>query len=517
VRPVVGRVALAIALVLALSVSATSEAALTEGARLAAIYDTVLRARFDRVDQELRAACPPAPREACGVMEVVSLWWQILLNPRSRLLDRRFNELAATAISASEAWTVREPQRAEAWFYLAGSYAPLAQWRVLRGERLAAAREGGKIKDALERALSLDSSLKDAYFGIGLYHYYADVAPAAAKFLRWLLLLPGGDRTKGLQEMLEAREHGELLTGEADYQLHLIYLWYERKTSEALGLLEGLDARYPSNPLFLQRIAEVQEDYLHDHPSSAAAWRELLQRAQKGRVNAAPLAEARAGLGLAFELDAMFETDRAVDQLTAVIRKSPPAPYGARAQAQLQLATAYDRLGSRDLAIKAYAAASSLAGDDDPMRVRERARAGLRQSPDPRVAEAYRLSLAGWRLLERGEVDDGESMLARAVQLAPADPVARYRHARALDARGEHDRARLELERVIATTAAPAIVLASAYVDYAAMIERAGDSSRALALYRDAMRIVGGDPRARDQAARAIKRLAPSIQNVNFF
>ncbi len=69
----------------------------------------------------------------------------------------------------------------------------------------------------------------------------------------------------------------------------------------------------------------------------------------------------------------------------------------------------------------------------------------------------------------------------------------------------------------MATPAAPAIVLASAYVDYAAMIERAGDRRRALALYRDAMRIVGGDPRARDQAARAIKRLAPSQATANFF
>ena len=32
-------------------------------------------------------------------------------------------ELAAAAITACDSWTKREPQRAEAWFYLAGSYA----------------------------------------------------------------------------------------------------------------------------------------------------------------------------------------------------------------------------------------------------------------------------------------------------------------------------------------------------------------------------------------------------------
>jgi hypothetical protein len=280
-------------------------AALTEGPRLAAVYNTILAARFGAAEVELKQSCPPAPEEACQVLGVVSVWWQILLNPESRSLDATLNRHAAAAIAASEAWTKREPRRAEAWFYLAGSYAPLVQWRVLRGERLTAAREGSRIKTALEHALSLDPTLSDAYFGIGLYHYYADVAPASAKILRWLLFLPGGDRVQGMREMLRAREHGVLLRGEADYQLHVLYLWYEQKPSAALELLNGLDARYPTNPLFLQRIAEVQSTYFHDHTASAAAWRRLLDRARSGGVSAPASAEAIARLGLARELAAI--------------------------------------------------------------------------------------------------------------------------------------------------------------------------------------------------------------------
>src|SRR5262249_40379018 len=172
---------------------APSIAALTEPSRLAAVYDTVLAAQFDRVDAQLKQACPPAPTEACSSMAVVALWWQILQTPDSKLLDDRFTRLAEAAVAANQAWTKSEPNRGEAWFYLAGAYAPLVQWRVVRGQRVAAARDGKRIKDALERALELDPSIDDAYFGIGLYHYYADVAPAAAKLLRWLLFLPGGD------------------------------------------------------------------------------------------------------------------------------------------------------------------------------------------------------------------------------------------------------------------------------------------------------------------------------------
>src|SRR5262249_6611781 len=197
--------------------------------------------------------------EAGAAVGGMSVWWQIQLAPESRVLDSRFNERASAAVAANEAWTRREPDRGEAWFYLAGSYAPLVQWRVLRGQRLAAAREGKKIKDALERALELDRSLDEAYFGIGVYHYYAGVASAAAKLLRWLLFLPGGDRVKGLQEMQQARQKGTLLKGEADFQLHQIYLWYEHQPQRALALLQELDARYPGNPIFLQRIAGVHD------------------------------------------------------------------------------------------------------------------------------------------------------------------------------------------------------------------------------------------------------------------
>jgi tetratricopeptide (TPR) repeat protein len=487
----------------------TAGPGLREARRLAAVYDTILSARFGQVDAQLASACPPAPIEACKDLAAVAVWWEIQLDPADRDLDARFNELTSAAIATSEAWTRREPKSAEAWFYFAGAYAPLVQWRVLRGERLAAAREGNRIREALQRTIQLDPTIQDAWFGIGLYHYYADVVPATVKFFRWLMLLPGGDRAKGLREMLQAREHGQLLAGEADYQLHLLYLWYEHRTADAMALLKSLDERYPSNPLFLERLAEVDDTYMHDAPASAAAWRELIDRIHRGQMNGERVARIRAGLGLARALDAMFETDRAVDELKTVVESNPPARW--KAQAQLQLALAYDRLGERDLALEAYSAAATLATEDGGAQIQERARAGIKQPPDAKTADAYRTSLEGWRELEGGSPEDAERLLARAVELAPADPVARDRYAR-------HDRAREALEWVLAARAVPAIVLASTYVDYAAALERSGDRARALTFYRDATQIIGADPRARDRATRAIKRLAaPASRGATIF
>ena len=196
----------------------TGRAALTGSAKLAAVYRSILSAQFDRADAEMKLACPPAPSEACRVLGVVSQWWRIQIDPTNRSRDRLLNERADASIKAAEAWTRREPGNAEAWFYLAGSYAPLVQWQALRGERLGAARNGNRVREALEEALKLDASLADAQFGIGVYQYYADVAPAPAKLLRWFLFLPGGDRVKGLHAIEETSRDGDLMRDEAAFQ-----------------------------------------------------------------------------------------------------------------------------------------------------------------------------------------------------------------------------------------------------------------------------------------------------------
>jgi tetratricopeptide (TPR) repeat protein len=528
-------VALAIAALLPAPDAAAQAPSLTAAPHIARAYDAIFDARFDDVPELLDAICagperrlearraaadrgrstPPAggeraPGEVCRLLEAVSLWGRMQLDPHDTSRDAAFAAAVNGAIGAVEAWTRREPARAEAWFYLGAAYGARAQWRVLRGERLAAARDGKRIKEALERALALDPALQDAYFGIGLYRYYADVAPAAARMLRWLLLLPGGDRTRGLEEMLRARELGQLLRSEADYQLHLIYLWYERQPQRALDLLQGLDAAHPHNPRFLQLIAEVQDAYFHDAPASLGTWTRLLERALAGTVAEPAMSAAQARLGMALQLDRLFETDVAVTQLRAVLDSNPAAPAGAAALAQLQLGQALDRLGFRDDAVTAYRAALASAPAGDPLDVRGRARAGLRRRPDPEAALAYRLSLEGWRALERGALGDAGRSLSSAFALRPEDPVVRYRLARVRDAAGDEAAALDLLEQVIgAGAAAPPAFYAAALLDAGRIYERQRAVARAIELYGRARAVEGAYERTTTAAAHALARISP--------
>ena len=312
---------------------------------VARAYDLILDADFDRLRAELPATCgppslkgfgatSPAPRVACLGLEALSLWWQIQLDPESRALDPAFLAKANEAIAEAERMTTAEPTRAEAWFYLGAAYGVRAQWRVHRVERLAAARDGKRIKESLERALVLDPAMHDAEFGVGMYRYYADVAPAVLRFLRWLLLLPGGNRVAGLQQLERAATQGQLVRGEAQFQIHVLYLWYENKWREALGIVRSLQARYPHNPLFHQIEAEILDGYFHDPAASLRASERLLSLARDRAVHRPALAETVARLNMARQLRVLKQTAAAIAQLDAIIASQPAEPAGALARAQ---------------------------------------------------------------------------------------------------------------------------------------------------------------------------------------
>jgi tetratricopeptide (TPR) repeat protein len=264
---------------------------ITAAADVARAYDLILDANFDELKKVLPDTCPPAPMVACRGLEALALWWQIQLDLDNRRLDAAFTSTVNIAIAEAEKFAAASPGRAEAWFYVGAAYGARSQFRVYRKDRLAAARDGKRIKEALEKALALDPDMHDAQFGIGMYRYYAGVAPAIFKFLRFLLLLPGGDREGGLAQLERAARDGLLVRGEAQFQIHVLYLWYEHKSKEALAIIRGLQQRYPHNPLFHHIEAEILDVYFHDHAASLKASQQLLSLAQSREVFRPDVAE----------------------------------------------------------------------------------------------------------------------------------------------------------------------------------------------------------------------------------
>jgi hypothetical protein len=138
------RRAAAVTLLALSSFHLTASTGLTNAPALAAAYDAILDADFDRVPALLATACGKggAAPPACRVMDVVSRWWQLQGDPADRRGDPEFERRANAAVSDAEAWAMAEPSAAEAWFYVGAADSTRVQWRVLRGERVAAARDG---------------------------------------------------------------------------------------------------------------------------------------------------------------------------------------------------------------------------------------------------------------------------------------------------------------------------------------------------------------------------------------
>ena len=301
---------------------------------------------------------------------------------------------------------------------------------------------------------------------------------------------------------------GRLLQGEADYQLHIIYLWYEHQTPRALELLRGLQKRHPTNPLFLSQIAEIQDVYQHDITASLESWRALLAQARAKRVQYAELAEVRARLAIAHHLDALALTDDAIDELERVIALEPDAPHGALALAYLRLGEAHDRLNSRKEALAAYQQAATYAPGVDTLNIKRDAAEHLRKAPNPRHAEAFRLALAGWRELERKDATAAASSLERALALNNRDPVARYRYGRVLEARRDDRAALVEFEHAIREARnAPAPIIGEAFLEVGRIHERAGRRKEAIAAFQSASSLFGASAETHLAASRALARL----------
>ena len=314
--------------------AAPSRTGITAAPLVAGAYDLILNADFEGLEKALPHTCPPAPGVACLGLEALSLWWQIQLDPESTALDAPFLAKADAAIAEAQRMTAATPDSAEAWFYLGAAYGVRAQFRVHRLKRLAAARDGGRIKQALDRALALDPGMHDAEFGLGMYRYYADIAPALFRVVRFLLLLPGGDRTEGLRQLERAAAQGVLVRGEAQFQIHVLYLWYEKKWPQALEIIRDLQKRYPRNPLLRQIEAEILDKYFHDAAASLAASEQLLTLADSGAVHRADIASVVARLNMARQLIALRQTERAAAELDRLIAQQPRVPSGALTRAR---------------------------------------------------------------------------------------------------------------------------------------------------------------------------------------
>ena len=134
----------------------------------------------------------------------------------------------------------------ESYFMLALTSGIQATYHVLNRNFVRGYLSGRKTKGNLEKAVALDSAYYDAYFGLGLFHYYADLLPGMIKFIAGILGFEG-DREQGMREILTTSRNGKHFQVEGEFMYYSISYFLEGDKMNALRGLRQLYARYPHN------------------------------------------------------------------------------------------------------------------------------------------------------------------------------------------------------------------------------------------------------------------------------
>jgi tetratricopeptide (TPR) repeat protein len=224
------------------------------------------------------------------LLEADANWWKIYLSEGNLIdpdvfeslseaatpYDGDFRRLDELAIWRAEARIQAHQDEARSYFYEGLAYGLRARLEALRERVLATARAGKKLRNLSLAALKLDPNLNDAYFGVGLYNYFEATLPTYVRMLRFLILLPGGDRVDGLRQIQQAMEKGQLVTGEAKFHLAKNYSRpMERQSARSLELFRQMEQQYPHNPLW-KLLAGSVELRMGDVKEGEALYRQVI-------------------------------------------------------------------------------------------------------------------------------------------------------------------------------------------------------------------------------------------------
>ena len=253
--------------------------------------------------------------------------------------------------------------------------------------------------------------LEDAYLGLGIYHYYADVLPGVLKVLAPLVGM-NGDRERGLAEIRRAVRGGDLVGVEGRFFLAEIYATLEEDHWTAYGYSRGLREEFPEHDLFTWIHARVLDE-LHRSEEAAEQWERLAATARDRRTKG--FLEYRLARTQLFGGDFEGAAARLDESLKYGRLASPRMTMWGR----LRYGQALDVLGRHDEALQQYRLAHDLDASDSA-----RERTGRRLDAGRRDASVVSLDELA---------EDAEILRDRA---APEETVARVEHLLTSPSRG---------------------------------------------------------------------------------
>ena len=266
-----------------------------------------------------------------------------------------FEKILDDSIDGIQRWLKKNPNDPNGYMGLGALYGLRALFSMRNRSWVTAYFSGRKAIKNLERSLELDPTYYDAYFGLGIYQYFAGTLPSVIKILAKIVAIKGNPQ-EGVRQLNIAREKATFTSDSA--KLILIEVQNTRGSAfynpqQSLEFIRSLRAKYPNNPLM--RYVEVICLY------ETGQYDEVTAQAQTflNLIGTDPfykdiyIARAYTALGTAQMAQGNFEQARKLfEQGRVAVGAQEPSRWAV--WNELRLGQVYDVLGQREQARERY-------------------------------------------------------------------------------------------------------------------------------------------------------------------
>jgi len=215
---------------------------------LAEAIELIFQENYSQADSVCTALIDQFPRHPAGYfMKGVLFWKQGYYMKNYDQYNKTALKWLGRAVKIAKKNIKENPNDASAYFFGGGAYGYQGSVYARRKSWLKTGYAAFRGIRYLEKAMALDSTLYDIYYGSGLYHVLASHQPGVVKWIQKLLPIPNGDEKLGIRYLKIAAEKGKFTNLAALAALAMAYVYYDERYDDAIALLEPLVRRYPRN------------------------------------------------------------------------------------------------------------------------------------------------------------------------------------------------------------------------------------------------------------------------------
>lgn len=266
-----------------------------------------------------------------------------------------FERTLDDSIDGIKRWLKKNPDDPNAYMGLGALYGLRAMFSMRTRSWVTAYFSGRRAIKNLEKSLQLDPTYYDAYFGLGIYNYFAGTLPSVIKILAKIVAIKGNP-DQGVAQLNSAREKAMFTADSA--KLILIEVQNTRGSKyyapeKSLQYIRQLRAKFPDNPLmhYVELICLFETGQYEQVLSGGKEFLALI--GVDPFYKDIYISRAYTAIGTALMAQGQWQAAReAFEAGQKALASQAPSRWGV--WNEYRLGQVYDALGLRDLAQAQY-------------------------------------------------------------------------------------------------------------------------------------------------------------------